>query len=89
MFENFIDGSVAMLVDLSAFDDTGIVSKDDDVWVCSRGIHNGKDEEFEAHSFCPGNVLLGCSDLLVWEEMLCSPALINSDANAEAVGNPK
>lgn len=74
-FENFVDSSVAMLIGLPTFDDAGVVSKDNDMWVCSRGACNGKDEEFESHSFCLGDVLLDCSDLPVWEEAPCLLAL--------------
>lgn len=81
--EHAVDGVVAMTPDPPAFDNTGVITVDDDVGVLRKGARDGFEQKLETDCFSPGNVSFAVSGLPVGQETPRPPSLPDDDSNAD------
>ena len=83
--ENVVGFNVPVPTIPPTFDDSSVVTVDDNVAMCLREEIEGADEELESNGFGPSNVVLGAMHALpVWVECPSMPPFTDDDCNAHA-----
>lgn len=85
VFEHSIDSFVFVTSFPPSFNNTGVVTVNDDVVPNARESGEGIDQQFKTNGFCPGDILFvpSCS-LAPKYQSPGIPPLTNDDANAYA-----
>lgn len=83
--ENVVGFNVPVPTIPPTFDDSSVVTVDDNVAMRLREKIEGADEELESNGFGPSNVALGAPHALpVWVECPSTPPFADDDCNAHA-----